>query len=94
MSIFEKLKKIWNPSEDISGKQETDTRTAIHSQVAQDEEPEIPLSKAEQSIADRFDSLPGKCKRKAQKMRHGGPDSWTSLEEFCTEHEVVGHTHK
>ncbi len=73
---------------------EYDTRTAIHSQIAEDEPEIIPYSEYEQSVIDRFEKLPGKCKRKAGRMMRGGPDSWSALEEFCTEHEVALHTHK
>lgn len=75
---------------------EYDTRTAIHDQVGEHEtvEETIPYTDEQQAIIDRFESLPGKCIRKAGRMVKGGPSSWSTLLQFIEEHEVVGHTHK
>lgn len=82
------LKKFFGHNEETLP---TDVRTAIKTQVAPDAEPDLELSEFEQKLADRFEALPGRCKRRGV---HEGVNSWSTLERFCTQHEIVGHSHK
>lgn len=72
----------------------TGRRSAIKSAVSTEAslDDEIPYTTTEQAIIDRFEALPGKCKRKASRTTNG-ISSWGDLVRFCNEHEIVGHNH-
>lgn len=96
MSILQKIyDRLFTKTEQLQAENE-EHRTSIRGQLAEGEtvEETLPYSDAEQAIINRFENLPGGCKRNISRIQRGGPTNWTELSTLIAKHELGGHTHK